>query len=285
MGDNIHSRAVIRKYLETYKELQLITPWPSVFWDLPIECVRPRTTLRTQNKNAMREATSYRPIRSASHKTRIWYDHNQIKQAGGFMQAMCVNSGLQESGDFNLPVPLPWMDSALHAISTAWKLKPLPLMVYRPLVERTEWIGCRQRNPDAAAYVELAREAAKHHFVVSVADLHQSVEWESSEPLDADLRFHAGELDFKTLAGLVSLSDMVFCAPGFMLVLAQALRAKMVAVFGGHESARLYDHGFAENLFIQPINPCECFDKSHRCDKTIDIPTATNQLRSFICAS
>jgi ADP-heptose:LPS heptosyltransferase len=66
-----------------------------------------------------------------------------------------------------------------------------------------------------------------------------------------------------------------------MLVLSQAVGVPMVAVFGGHESARLYDHGNSSDLFIQPQNPCECFSKTHACDKRIDMDKAKAAIQKF----
>ena len=77
------------------------------------------------------------------------------------------------------------------------------------------------------------------------------------------------------------MSGLVYCSPGFMLVLAQAVGARLCAVIGGHESGRLYDHGQATDLFIQPERPCECFSKAHACDKRIDIDAAKMRLQEF----
>jgi hypothetical protein len=55
----------------------------------------------------------------------------------------------------------------------------------------------------------------------------------------------------------------------------------LVAVFGGHEAARFYDHGDPRHLFVQPIEPCECFNKRHACDKRIDLPRELARLASF----
>jgi hypothetical protein len=281
LGDNIHSRAVVRQMMGRH-EVWLETPWPSVFHDL----VGPRlhlmiraSKLRTQTNNIAREADKFTgakpPRASINHK--IWYRHDDIIRQGGFLAAMCHNSGVP-TGDFRLTAPDAWRAKAAKLL-TARIGKPL--LIYRPLVARTEWNGCDQRNPNPRLYLKLARSIRDRFFVVSVADLLPGTEWQVSDPIGADLEFHKGELDFETLAGMVSLADMTWCSPGFMLVLSQAVGVPMVAVFGGHESARLYDHGNSSDLFIQPQNPCECFSKTHACDKRIDMDKAKAAIQKF----
>ena len=280
LGDNIHSRAVVRQMIAR-KEVWLETPWPSVFHDMVgprLHLMSRASKMRTQTNNIARESDKFTatsaPSGAATHK--IWYRHDDIISRGGFLAAMCHNSGLPVD-DFSLPVPHQWMHKARKAIGHTDK----PIMVYRPLVDRTEWNGCRQRNPDAKAYADLARYAGERFHIVSIADLHTGIEWSVSDPIGAAVEFHRGELDFETIAGLMAIAGLVWCSPGFALVLAQAVGAPMVAVFGGHESARLYDHGSQSDLFIQPRKPCECFSKSHECDKTIDIQSAKESIDRF----
>jgi hypothetical protein len=281
LGDNIHSRAVVRQMMAR-KEVWMETPWPSVFHDM----VGPRlhlmsrpSKLRTQTNNIARESvkfTNAKPPRDAA-KHRIWYRHDDIIRQGGFLAAMCHNSGLP-TGDFRLPVPDAWRAKAASLLPAGLDK---PLMIYRPLVARTEWNGCNQRNPDPEMYVNLAKSVRDRFYFVSVADLLPGIEWQVSDPIGADLEFHKGDMDFETMAGMVSLADLTWCSPGFMLVLSQALSVPMVAVFGGHESARLYDHGNSSDLFIQPQNPCECFSKTHACDKRIDMVAAMAAIHQF----
>lgn len=283
LGDNLHQRAVVRQLMQR-GPVWLETPWPSVYHDLvgpDLHLVRSGTRLRTQAKNAARESGRYSQHRLPGNARghRIWYTHDQIRATGGFLRAMCHNSGLNPC-DFSLPVPPEWRARAARIIDGLPIDKPV--MLYRPLVERTEWSGCASRNPDASAYTDMLRHVRSRYSVISVADLVPGVEWAVSPSIGADIEFHAGELDFETLAGLASLVDLVWCSPGFLLVLAQAVRAPMVAVFGGHESARLYDHGYPENCFIEPILPCECFSKSHACDKRVDFPSSTKKLEKFL---
>lgn len=279
LGDNIHQRAVIRQLMRK-DVVTLETPWPCVYHDLVGDRLRlkeKQTNLRTQAKNVKREKGSFNAIGTVDrHAHKIWYTHDQIKKHGGFLKAMCANSGVSV-GDFSMPVPDDWVGKARAHIGYPKK----PILVYRPLVNRTEWNGCVQRNPDPLAYVKILKAIKDGYHVISIADTEPKKEWIVSEGVDADMEFHHGELDVEAIAGLMSIAGLVYCSPGFALVMAQSVGAKMVAVFGGHESARLYDHGSKSDLLISPINPCECFSKEHKCDKRININEAIQALEAF----
>jgi ADP-heptose:LPS heptosyltransferase len=184
--------------------------------------------------------------------------------------------------DFRLPVQGSWQLDALAAIGVTQK----PIMLYRPLVERAEFASGALRNPDPASYATLFKAIRSRYFVVSVADLEPNKEWIVGERVEADARFHRGELSFEALAGLASLSDLVFCAPGFATVLAQAVETPCVTVFGGYEAGGSFSAGARHSPYlpIEPAEPCACFNSqcTKRCEKTIDMPAALAALEAFI---
>lgn len=280
LGDGLHQRAIVRELVKTH-DVYLRTPWPAIYHDIAgVRFLRPTTSLRTQAKNATREQAAYSSDPpSGTPVRRIWYTHDGIRLHGGFMRAMASEFGMPRAFDFSLPIPHEWKQRAGRWLMR-WQ-PTRPLMIYRPLVERKEWSGCSARNPDHAAYHALAEAVRERFFVVSVADLKRGIEWAVGTPLKADVECHAGELDFETIAALAAQAGLVYCSPGFMLVLAQAVSAPLCAVFGGHESGRLYDHGSARDLFIDPIQPCDCLSKTHNCAKRIDLDRAIHRLQEF----
>jgi len=179
-------------------------------------------------------------------------------------------------------VPEPWLRLADHRIDRFFTTKPI--MVYRPLVERTEWEGCRGRNPDARAYYDILYSLRKDFFVVSVADLVPDKEWISGVPIIADVELHHGELTFEEMAALFGYADLVFSSPGFAPLLAQAVGTPSITVFGGHESSMTIKDGakFAPTLGIDPIEPCNCFDHRHAHKKAINVPLAINRALTFV---
>lgn len=283
LGDNLHERAIV-KALMARQRVELETPWPCVFHDLVgarLRLVDKGSTLRTQAKNAAREAAKFSAPIAGSPGLRVWYTHEGIRKHGSFLAAMAAHCNVTVTpGDFALPIAPEWRRRADELLAR-WRPQR-PLALYRPLVERQEWPGCAGRNPDHAAYAAIFRAIRGRFFVVSVADLEPGREWAVGEDIGADVECHRGELEFEALAALAARAGLVYCSPGFAIILAQAVDAPLIAVFGGHEAARFYDHGNPRQLFVQPVVPCECFSHSHRCDKRIDTVRAIGAVRAFV---
>lgn len=289
LGDNLHQRAVIRQLMNRH-DIWLETPWPCVFHDMVgphLRLLDKGSRLRTQNKNAFRERAAFSRVvvPPGAKELKVWYRQEDVKKYG-FLGAMMDYCGCAtETADFRLPIPVSWRSKAAALLNGLDPGKPI--MIYRPLVERTEWNGCASRNSDHAAYADLLASIRDRFFVVSVADLVPGQEWIVSRAIEADATYHAGELDFETLAALTARAALMFCSPGFAIALSQAVGTPTVCIFGGHENSRHYIDGarFAPFLGIDPIEPCECFSKNHKCRKAIDMPVALRKLREFVDAA
>lgn len=279
LGDNLHQRGVLR---QLPGDIWLETSWPAVYHDMPrVHCIAKGTSLRTQLKNAARQADRFEQAPKTDARMRIWYTPHHVRSCGSVLAAMCSGAGVDhDAADFRLPVPQGWVDQARELVGSPDK----PILVYRPLVERTEWGGCAARNPDSGAYLALFEGIRDRFHVVSVADLVPGVEWMVSEPIEADAEFHAGELHFEALAGLFSIASLVWASPGFAVPLAQAVGAPVVCIFGGYESSRSFSSGarYSRYLGIDPIRPCECFQHRHACRKEIDVQAAHRRIEDFL---
>lgn len=285
LGDNLHQRSVVRQ-LSLGHEIWLETPWPCLYHDMPgVNLVGKGSKLRTQAKNAARERDRFtaRPVPRSAKRLEVKYPPEAVRRHGSVLAAMSNQCGV-ESGEFRLPIPEAWRARADDLVRR-WS-PDRPLMIYRPLVERTEWGGCRNRNPDHAAYADLFRSVREDFFVVSVADVAPGKEWIVGERIDADVELHAGELDIEVLAALVAKSALVYTAPGFAVILAQAVGVPSVAVFGGYENSQSFSAGVSQApyLGVDPIKPCNCFSHSHRCEKRIDMVGAKRRLLEFVNA-
>lgn len=290
LGDNLHQRAIVRRLLEEHT-VYLETPWPSVYHDLvgdKLMLVPTATSLRTQQKNIARERGKYWGMRPppALREMRVWYSGNDVRQYGSIYAAMTMNAGYRvDTTDFTLPIPTEWYQPVYDMIE-GWGTDK-PILLYRPLVERTEWKGCAGRNPDLNAYVDLFAGIREKFFVVSVADLVPGKEWIVSRSVGADVELHHGELSFESLAALASCATLVYGSAGFAPLMAQAVGTANICIFGGHESSMTIKDGarFAPTLGIDPIIPCNCFDHHHAHKKSIDIPNATARIRAFVDAN
>jgi len=172
-------------------------------------------------------------------------------------------------------------------------------MVYRPLV-LNNLFHCEQRLPDVSAYEALYKSIRDQYHVVSVANLGDHGEHIVGPEMPVDIKFHRGELPFEELVGLYAEADLAFTCAGFAPVLAQAVGTRNVIVYGGHEGYRttnIVGAHLAQTLPIEPNNVCECHgghytrgpggvglvkpEKTHECDKTINLPAALDRLRVF----
>jgi ADP-heptose:LPS heptosyltransferase len=285
LGDCIHQRALVRQLTRTYR-VWLRTPWPSVYHDLvgdTLQLLPPDTQLRTQLKNAKRQAALYTRRRpGAVREIQVTYPAAMVRAEGSVLAAMLrsCNADPRES-DFTLPIPQSWHARA-DEVAARWRTCK-PILFYRPLNERTEWGGCQARNPDHAAYADLVESVRDRYFVVSVADLEPGKEWPVGRDIGADAEYHAGELDFEVNAALVASAGLVYTSPGFAMVLAQAVGTPAACVFGGYEDACSFSSGahLAPFLPIEPVNPCNCFQHDHACDKRIDMPAALQRIKDF----
>lgn len=287
LGDNIHERAIIRQLMKR-SEVWLETPWPCVFYDLVaqgLHVVSKPTSLRTQAKNALREKRKFSKVRppAAAETMLVNYPPDTVRRCGSVLAAMTHVCGCDyQNADFRLPIPEAW-DMRADALVKQWRPQK-PLLIYRPLSERTEWTGCAARNPLHVPYAQLVQAIRSQYFVVSVADLSEPArEWRVGVDIKADVECHAGELEFETLAALTRRAALVYTAPGFLVILAQAVETPTVAVFGGYENASSFRGGsrFAPYLGIEPIHPCNCFSHHHPCKKTINVEDATDRLKRF----
>lgn len=284
MGDCLHQRAVIRELNRKLIRVFLTTPWPEMYHDLAGQMLilkEPQNaTLRTQKKNLARADKSVFDTATQPDKTApridVRYPPDTVRLHRGVLAAMAAQCWAQGAFDFSLPIADTWR----HGLDLP---DDRPVLVYRPLVTRREWTGCEARNPNADAYraVFEAVRARLNAFVVSVADIDGTAETLASRDIGADLTLHKGELHFTQLCALWRRADLVYTAPGFALIMAQAVSTPVITLFGGYERA----YSFRDDLLtckIEPDNPCDCFTHNHGCGKRIDTSRAVREALQFV---
>lgn len=252
LGDGIYQRAVVR---EVQGPVFLETPWPQLYSDLPVRCVRPMTKLRTQAKNARRDDLQWSRVPYGAQRMRLHY----VNQPGSILGALA--RGLRVTPRvFDLPAfPAPTRD---------------PYIVVRPATLRSEW-RADSRNPHLG-YIDRAAQALRDRYrIISVADLRDGEEW-PSEPLPyADERYHAGELQLEQLLGLVAGAAGVVGGVGWLVPAAIAYRVPLLLLFGGwglhNGPARIFSAPMDLSQVHQalPDRFCLCGNRSHDCDKRI----------------
>jgi len=283
LGDSIHQRAIVRELAQRYS-VWLKTPYPQIYHDMPdIRLLPTATTMRTLRSNEQRNAHLYTtelPPPNARVRS-CGYFFGDGSERGSVLGALARSCGVP-IGDFRMSIDPSWLKAA-NAVAKKFKTTK-PIMIFRPLIERHGMRGVAARNPDHAAYATIFKSLRDHYFVVSVADIKDDEEWIVGETCDADATFNHGELNVETIAALVSMAALVFCSPGFMTIMAQAVGTKSICVFGGYESAKSFSYGATLTpwLAIEPITPCGCWTNECQHDKTIDIDAALLSIADFM---
>ena len=225
-----------------------------------------------------------------AQRLKVTYDRHKTLHHNSVLAAQFASCGLQmpERPDFSLPVKPEWRDNAKRLMAS-WPMNGKPLMVYRPIVQNDFW-SAPARSPDPMAYRALYESIRSAFFVVSIAELKKKGgaakhgEWIVGPRADVDVELHNGELDFETMAGLFAEAALVFGNAGFTPIMAQAIGAPAITVYGGNEGFEETNRSgahLAPTLPIEPIKPCRCHLRFHDCDKTIDIGAALPKVRAF----
>lgn len=289
MGDCLHQRAVLRQLMVNNRVI-LETSWASMYHDLvgpDLTLIRKASGLRTQAKNVQREADKFTPMQPARGRSlRVAYGGASVLQTPSktILEAMCNATGTDYgASDYSLPVPDAWTaELDRHLPRHVQK----PILIYRPLVARPEWLGSVIRNADPASYAALFAKLRDTFYVISVADLEPGKEWLVGPQLRADLTLHRGELTFEALAALFAHADLIYTSSGFAAILAPAVGTACLSVTGGYESVGCHASGadYAPFLSVGPRVECSCWTSACRrpCDKRLDMVAAISQVRAFM---
>lgn len=271
-GDNLYQRPFVRELARGHIVI-LRTPWPQLYGDLAgVTVARTETDLRTQRKNEDR----FRPLYAAGERAL-----HKLSRARPDLAARRI-SYIKDLGPLEGSVWVGMTRSVGCAPMTGMDLPPLPespvvtdrpICVVRPVTVRSEWMN-EARNPLPEHVADVARWLrAEGMYVVSVADL-QDGEEVALDPLpEADLRFHAGELEPLQLLALVGGAAAVVGGVGWIVPAAIAAHVPAFVVLGGqggHNAPdRITDASMAVDLigWGVPDEFCRCSSMRHACSK------------------
>lgn len=274
LGDNIFQRAFVREIKE---RVYLRTCWPQLYSDLSnVYPVAGSTRLRTQKKNMSRISANIWHQAPALPAKKIGYGNAAFKK-GSILDAMGKCFGVNPRV-FDMP----------HFEGPDIQK---PYAVIRPVTVRKEWLNIA-RNP-LPCYVSVASEILMDHgyTVVSVADIHGSLEWADELPR-CDIAYNHGELPFEPLMGLIQDAAVVVGGVGWIVPAAIAAGVPLITILGGQgghnapEKITGTPMDLDKTSWIYPDNYCRCTKMTHLCDKVItdfeykfDEVLCLNQLR------
>jgi hypothetical protein len=262
LGDSIYQRAFIKKMDH---EVYLETPWPQLYEDLSnVKFVLPSRSLRTQDKNVTSYWVEWEVPPEICNTIRVNY-RDISKSEKSIIQAMseCFDVGVPES--FDLP---DFTDEC------SWVKTLGDFALVRPVTERKEWYNT-SRNP-RPEYVEQSVNALREMGVtiVSVADLKDSEEWLVGKDINADFKFHAGQLTVKEMMALTQSASYVIGGVGWIVPASLAYKSNAWIILGGqgglNSPQKLVDKFLTPALnFVEPDKYCLCSGMTHNCKKEI----------------
>lgn len=258
LGDNIYQRAFVANMGAVFID----TPWPELYADLPVQFVRPNTTLRTQRKNVLRQrADRWVQAPHDARSVHISYGHRELSRSS-IPQAMRAQFGVAPTWS------LPTLPSCPVGTTR-------PLAVLRPATVRAEWRN-EARNPLPEYLAEAADELLERgYYVVSVADLEDGQEWILPPVPRADQQLHYGELGVLELLSLVAHARVCVGGVGWILPACVAARTPLYVVQGGNGAHNARERLTDQTMDIsrigwaKPRSYCRCASKMHRCNKVI----------------
>ncbi len=275
IGDNINQRMFINALSRAGYRVELQTPLPQLYADLPgVTFIPTETTLRTQQKN---ERQAYRNLPFISRPSpdaqciRIMHDRQSKARGESVVRTMTRQFGIA-------PAPASLPSFTPSPLVTTEK----PVAVIRPTTVRNEW-KTTSRGP-LNEYIDIASRmlAARGYHCVSVADLNESDdcerrrEWIDGMVPFAHQRFHYGELSLEALLAMVEGAAVVVSGDCLLLHAAIAYGTPLLAILGGMGGACRPEivadpshYDLSKVCFIKPDNFCLCQEMTHNCDKRI----------------
>jgi len=266
LGDSLYMRPFVMEAKKYHDEVYVCTPFPELYWaDYGIKFLKPDTELKTQKKNIKLQSESlWAELPPKCEVIRMCYHDQKIYDGKTIIESFRLDSAF-EPNSFYIPINPEWIYRA-KMIANGKKI----CLVKFPSC-RHEWHNF-SRNPRMEYINLIIKKHRKDYTFISVAD--NTEEWFDGIPEKVDLEFNHGNLHWTTVFGLIALSDMVLCSPGFIMLASIAMKAKCFCIFGGSiKPSILLDKSIMDLdkfKFVAPDPFCNCIQNQHRaCNKEI----------------
>lgn len=259
LGDSIYQRGFVKQFPGAY----LMTPWPELYADLDVKCVKPDTRLRTQAKNIVQTRARWHSAPAHGTSIQVSYGPDELR-TGSIVTAMKSRFGIVPK--FDLP---DFGNSPIRSNK--------PVAIIRPVTVRREWM-----NPARSPKPEYVNQAARilrqrGFYVVSIADIQQGQEWLVGDPPEADEYYHKGELSLTQLLAAIQGAAVVVGGVGWIVPACIAAGTPLYVILGGnggHNAPEKITDKRYMNLkrvgWAKPERFCMCSNNNHQCEKTIN---------------
>jgi len=272
LGDNVFAAVVVAAMARDARfsgRLAVKTPWPQLYVGTasPVEC---DSGLRTQKANLRRMNLGRHSARAL--RVHVGYGRNispARERKATLLQCVEASAGVVVD-DFRLP-------EQVVALGDVGRLDRLgvrsPYVLVHYPTRRREW-DCPARNPEPGAIAAAVRAVARPGSdVVSLAWVDPPHEVFVDADMPASVRLESGEASLEDMIALVAGAEVVVTTVGFLLVLACAMRAPLVVVFGGHMAPDvIMDPRMTSSGLVHVVAPdpfCHCVNNHHDCRKAL----------------
>jgi hypothetical protein len=298
MGDNIYHRPLVFSCCLKYDVVELKTPWPQLFHDMPdnLVCLPASTRLRTQKKNIARSSFGIKDSRNVNIQKTITprYRINDLRNKNLNVFEVHEKHLLNGYKVFKYHmdhIPRDWYTQSIKVFKDLGVDPHKPFSLIRSATVREEWNRGKVRNcrPE---YLQIAADRLKEigSQIIEIADLEEGREFLVGDPIAcADARAVKGEMYQEVLMWAFQNCYSVVSSLGFPLGLSQMLRTPALMIEGGHDNHRHFTDKRiteAETVFVSPEDRSSCCVRgcysrgclSNKIIKSSDLQRSINQL-------
>jgi ADP-heptose:LPS heptosyltransferase len=263
LGDCINQMPVVRAAAERI-ETYLATPWPQLYRETKVKCIRFGSMYRMQARN------------EATVDPSLW--HTPPEETGGTIKLWYKTTLGNLHHQFEMMLPLAPKQEWIYDIPRFPKPPQAPKRPYavlRPATLRAEW-RADARNPRPEYLVQAASILRDRGIpVVLLGAREKDVEWIVGETPDHDVDLTDGSLMVDDMLGLIQGASICVGGEGFILPAAMASKVPVCIVYGGRFGYHRPTATLPPRLpnapveTILPDEPCPCHDHQHACNKHI----------------
>lgn len=249
IGDCLYLRPVL-KWMNM-RDIILVTPWPQVFWDLPVRTAPPNSDmlLRTQRHNAER----YQHYTDKYQTPNIQLSYNL--RNGSIIHNYCEQLLGQQPT---------WFDNifSVNPLWVKWTMERLKIdksiCLVRPNTIRREW-PCPARNPNPQYLQDAVDVNLNKYYTISMFNTKEGEEWQTHK-LIVDQEYNQWPIEI--VFGMFHLAEYIICSPSFWSALAMAMNKPTLIIYGAHESHyAINDHRvYCDKVHYiepEPFDTCE----------------------------
>lgn len=240
LGDAIHVRAIVVHLLKRNETIEVITKWEDVFADLPIKVL---------------PYSKWTEDEDLAHATACLFCQVPFVKALSQFQNACLQAGIIET----VPLDIAWKVKNRSLLNKIRSSTAKPILIYQaPKIPKNNEM--RQWTPRIEAFQDFI-EKHDDHYRILVGHKDFTID-NPNLPFELSL---IGETSVTDVIDLATISDLIFCEPSYLGILAQAFNKNLVCMF----SARAARSNLKR---VRGVTPERIFHKKENATAIYDEP-------------